>query len=66
LIVKEEHIGKQHLFSSEKLSPVLAIFRYSGFDTALDMVKAIYDVGGKAFLRHLFILMPITFTGSLW
>jgi sulfoacetaldehyde dehydrogenase len=47
LIVKEEHIGKEHLFSSEKLSPVLAIFRYSGFDTALGMVKAIYDVGGK-------------------
>src|SRR6185295_11350813 len=47
LIVREEHIGKQHLFSSEKLSPVLAIFRYSGFDRALEMVKAIYDVGGK-------------------
>ena len=47
LIVKEEHIGKEHLFSSEKLSPVLAIFRYSGFDRALEMVKAIYDVGGK-------------------
>jgi sulfoacetaldehyde dehydrogenase len=47
LIVKEEHIGKEHLFSSEMLSPVLAIFRYSGFDRALEMVKAIYDVGGK-------------------
>ena len=47
LIVKEEHIGKEHRFSSEKLSPVLAIFRYSGFDQALAMVRQIYEVGGK-------------------
>ncbi len=47
LIVKEEHIGREYLFSSEKLSPVLAIFRYSGFDNALAMVKQIYEVGGK-------------------
>jgi sulfoacetaldehyde dehydrogenase len=47
LIVKGEHIGKEHLFSSEKLSPVLAIFRYSGFENALSMVKQIYEVGGK-------------------
>jgi sulfoacetaldehyde dehydrogenase len=47
LIVKEANIGKQHRFSSEKLSPVLAIFKYSGFERALDMVKQIYEVGGK-------------------
>jgi len=47
LIVEESHIGKEHLFSSEKLSPVLAIFRYHGFENALEMVKQIYDVGGK-------------------
>jgi sulfoacetaldehyde dehydrogenase len=47
LIVKEDQIGKEHLFSSEKLSPVLAIFRYSGFENALGMVKQIYEVGGK-------------------
>jgi sulfoacetaldehyde dehydrogenase len=47
LIVKEEHIGKEHHFSSEKLSPVLAIFQYSGFENALAMVKQIYEVGGK-------------------
>jgi sulfoacetaldehyde dehydrogenase len=47
LIVKEDRIGKEHLFSSEKLSPVLAIFRYSGFDSALEMVRQIYEVGGK-------------------
>lgn len=47
LIVKESQIGKDHRFSSEKLSPVLAIFRYSGFGYALEMVRQIYEVGGK-------------------
>jgi len=47
LIVKEDKIGKEHLFSSEKLSPVLAIFKYSGFESALEMVRKIYEVGGK-------------------
>ena len=47
IIVQEHQIGKQHLFSGEKLSPVLAIFRYKGFDTALRMVDQILDVGGK-------------------
>jgi len=47
IIVREERIGKAHRFSSEKLAPVLAIFRYSGFDQALRMVSEILDVGGK-------------------
>lgn len=47
IVVEEDKIGKAHRFSSEKLSPVLAIFRYSGFDTLLDMVRAIFEVGGK-------------------
>ena len=47
LIVKESQIGKAHRFSSEKLSPVLGIFRYSRFEQALEMVRAIYEVGGK-------------------
>ena len=47
LIVQEEHIGKEHPFSSEKLSPVLAIFKYPDFEQALAMVKQIYEVGGK-------------------
>src|SRR5579864_2123085 len=47
LIVEENRIGKEHLFSSEKLSPVLAIFKYSGFANALEMVRGIYEVGGK-------------------
>jgi sulfoacetaldehyde dehydrogenase len=47
IIVKEHQIGKQHRFSGEKLSPVLALFRYKGFDTVLRMVDQILDVGGK-------------------
>ncbi|PWT92563.1 MAG: aldehyde dehydrogenase [Proteobacteria bacterium] len=47
LIVPEEHIGKEFPFSSEKLSPVLAIFRYHGFEQALVMMEQIYEVGGK-------------------
>jgi sulfoacetaldehyde dehydrogenase len=47
IIVKEDKIGKTHRFSGEKLSPVLAIFKYQGFETLLRMVSAIFDVGGK-------------------
>jgi sulfoacetaldehyde dehydrogenase len=47
IIVREHEIGKKHLFSGEKLAPVLAILRYRGFDTALNMVEQILEVGGK-------------------
>src|ERR1700733_11438246 len=47
LIVKEDKIGKEYPFSSEKLSPVLAIFKYSGFENGLDMISRIYKVGGR-------------------
>ena len=48
LIVMEDKIGKEHLFSSEKLGTMLAIFKYSGeFEVALDMVRRLYEVGGK-------------------
>lgn len=47
IIVQEEHIGKEYPFSSEKLCVVLAIFKYSGFDNALKMVRQIFEVGGK-------------------
>jgi len=43
-----EKIGKQHFFSSEKLTTLLALFKYEGeFENALDMMRAIYEVGGK-------------------
>jgi sulfoacetaldehyde dehydrogenase len=47
IIVTEDKIGKAHRFSGEKLSPVLALFKYSGFDDVLKMVSDIFDVGGK-------------------
>ncbi len=47
IIIKEENIGKKYLFSGEKLSPVLAIFKYSGFENVLKMVEQIFEVGGK-------------------
>jgi sulfoacetaldehyde dehydrogenase len=47
LIVPEINIGKDFPFSSEKLSPVLSIFKYSGFPNALKMLTEIYKVGGR-------------------
>lgn len=47
LVVKEDRIGKEYLFSSEKLSVVVSIFKYSGFANALEMVRRIYAVGGR-------------------
>jgi sulfoacetaldehyde dehydrogenase len=48
IIVKEDKIGKEHVFSGEKLCPLLSIFKYSGgFASALKMVEQIYEVGGK-------------------
>ena len=46
-IVPEQHVGSQHLFSTEKLGTVLAIFKYHGFDDALDKVRQIFETGGK-------------------
>jgi sulfoacetaldehyde dehydrogenase len=47
IIVHGDRIGKEHPFSSEKLTTLLAVYRYNGFDEALEMVRGIYDVGGK-------------------
>ena len=46
-VVPEEHIGKEFLFSSEKLGVVLSVFKYRGFENALEMVRQIFEVGGK-------------------
>jgi sulfoacetaldehyde dehydrogenase len=47
IIVEQDEIGRQHRFSGEKLTTLLAAFRYRGFDDALDKVRAIYEVAGK-------------------
>lgn len=46
-IVPEQHIGKEYLFSTEKLGVVLSIFKYTGWPMALDMVRRIFETGGK-------------------
>jgi sulfoacetaldehyde dehydrogenase len=46
LIVEQEGIGREHRFSGEKLTTLLAVYSYHGFDQALEMVRQIYEVGG--------------------
>jgi sulfoacetaldehyde dehydrogenase len=47
LMVEEDKIGKEHLYSTEKLGVVLAVFKYDGFDDALHKVRQIFDTAGK-------------------
>jgi acyl-CoA reductase-like NAD-dependent aldehyde dehydrogenase len=47
LIVPETRIGREYPFSTEKLGVVLAVFKYRGFDAALEMVRQIFETGGK-------------------
>lgn len=47
LIVMGDGIGKGHFFSGEKLTTLLAIYKYKGFDNALKMMHAIYNYQGK-------------------
>lgn len=47
IIVHGDGIGPEHPFSSEKLTTLLAVYRYRGFDEALRMMRAVYEVGGK-------------------
>ncbi|NLU45105.1 MAG: aldehyde dehydrogenase family protein [Acholeplasmataceae bacterium] len=48
IMVMGDGIGKEHFFSSEKLTTLLALFKYEGeFENAIKAMKAIYEVGGK-------------------
>ena len=40
-------IGPEHKFCKEKLTTLMALYHFETFDDALDIVSAIYDVGGK-------------------
>jgi acyl-CoA reductase-like NAD-dependent aldehyde dehydrogenase len=46
-IVPERLIGKAHLFSTEKLGVVLSIFKFHGWEMALDMVRQIFETAGR-------------------
>jgi sulfoacetaldehyde dehydrogenase len=47
IFVHGDGIGKDHPFSSEKLTTLLAVYKYKGFDQALEMMRGLYEVGGK-------------------
>ncbi|MGH9520688.1 MAG: aldehyde dehydrogenase family protein, partial [Terriglobales bacterium] len=47
LMVETDQIGREHPFSTEKLGPVLAAFRFQGFDQALAMALRLLETGGK-------------------
>ncbi len=47
IIVYGDGIGKEHHYSGEKLTTLLAVYKYKGFDQALDMMRAVFEVGGK-------------------
>lgn len=47
IIVHGDGIGKAHPFSGEKLTTLLAVYKYASFEQALDMMRSIYEVGGK-------------------
>jgi sulfoacetaldehyde dehydrogenase len=47
IIVHGDGIGKEHPYSGEKLTTLLAVYKYHGFDDALEMMRGIYEVGGK-------------------
>ena len=44
---KKTNIGKEHLYSTEKLGVVLARLQGQGFDDALDKVRQIFETGGR-------------------
>jgi acyl-CoA reductase-like NAD-dependent aldehyde dehydrogenase len=46
IIVEQTEIGSAHRFSGEKLTALLALYRFHDFDQALSMVRKIYEVGG--------------------
>jgi len=45
-IVEEDGVGKNHPFSGEKLSLILTVYKYSGFDNALKRVEEILKFQG--------------------
>ena len=47
IIVENDRIGSDSNFSREKLTTLLAVYRYHGFENALELVRRIYEVGGK-------------------
>jgi sulfoacetaldehyde dehydrogenase len=47
IMVHGDGIGREHHFSGEKLTTLLALYKYETFDQALEMMRGVYEVGGK-------------------
>lgn len=47
MVENQGQIGSEHKFSKEKLTTVMALYHFNRFDDALEMVRQIYNVGGK-------------------
>jgi len=48
IFVEGDGIGPDKKFCQEKLTTLLAVFKYEGeFENALDMMRQIYEIGGK-------------------
>ena len=47
MVENQGRIGPEHKFSKEKLTTLMALYHFETFDEALDVVRAIYEVGGK-------------------
>lgn len=47
VMVEQDEIGPEHRYSGEKLTTLMALYRYHGFDDALRQVSQIYEVAGK-------------------
>lgn len=47
IMVYGDGIGKEYPFSREKLTTLLALYKYKGFEQGLEMIRQIYEVGGK-------------------
>ncbi|MBS0325548.1 MAG: aldehyde dehydrogenase family protein [Proteobacteria bacterium] len=71
LMVEESGTGREHPFSGEKLSPVLAVYRARNFEHACDLVRAIYMYQGAghsvgihtrddAHVMHLGLGLPVS------
>jgi sulfoacetaldehyde dehydrogenase len=47
IVVEQDDIGPAERFSGEKLTTLMAVYRYHGFDDALEKVRRIYEVAGR-------------------
>ena len=47
IMVIGDGIGHEYMFSHEKLTTLLALYKYDDFEEALAMVRGIFEVGGK-------------------